>query len=55
MAMLDTHYSITGYKVRTMNPLTTRARHNAKRESIENYIIATVCGISLGVLCALFI
>ena len=38
-----------------MNPLTKRARHNAKRETIENYIIAGFSGIIIGAMLALSI
>ena len=39
----------------TVNPLTVRARHNAKREALENYAIAAFCGLCLGALCAMFV
>lgn len=38
-----------------MNLLTRRARHNARRETIENYIIAGVAGIIIGAMLALAI
>lgn len=41
--------------MKNRNPLTERARHNVKRETLENYAIAAFCGACLGALCALFI
>lgn len=41
--------------MKNRNPLTVRARHNAKREALENYLIAAFCGACLGALFALFI
>ena len=38
-----------------MNPLTKRTRHNARREAIENYIIAGFAGVILGTMLALSI
>lgn len=38
-----------------MYPLTIRARHNAKRETLENYIIAACCGVIMACLMAAFI
>lgn len=38
-----------------MNPLTQKARHNARRESIQNYIIAGIAGAILGAMLALSI
>ena len=38
-----------------MNTLTKRARQNAKREVIENYIIAGFAGVILGAMLALSI
>ena len=53
--MLAILCNITGYKVRTMNPITKRARHNARREAIENYIIAGFAGAILGAMLVLSI
>ena len=38
-----------------MNPLTKRARHNARRETVENYLIAGFAGAILGAMLALAI
>ena len=38
-----------------MNPLTQKARFCARREAIENCLIVAIGGITIGVLCALFI
>ena len=38
-----------------MNPLTKRARQNAKREALQNYIIAGFAGAILGAMLALSI
>ena len=51
----DTFLTIAGCKVNTMNPLTKRARRNAMREAIENYIIAGAAGIIIGAMLALSI
>ena len=55
MAMRAILCNITGYKVRMMNPLTKRARHNARRETVENYLIAGFAGAILGAMLALAI
>ena len=55
MAMQAILCSIIGYKVRTMNTLTKRARHNARRETVENYLIAGFAGAILGAMLALAI
>ena len=39
----------------TVNPLTKRARHNARRETVENYLIAGFAGVILGAMLALAI
>lgn len=38
-----------------MNPLTKRARHNARLEALQNYIIAGIAGAILGAMLALSI
>lgn len=38
-----------------MNSLTKRARHNARREALQNYIIAGIAGAILGAMLALSI
>ena len=55
MAMRAILCSIRGYKVRIVNPLTKRARHNARRETVENYLIAGIAGAILGAMLALAI
>ena len=38
-----------------MNELIKRARHNARRETVENYLIAGIAGAILGAMLALAI
>lgn len=38
-----------------MNPLTQKARHNARRETIHNYTIAGIAGLIIGAMLALAI
>lgn len=44
--------TLKGFK---MNPLTIRARHNLKRERLENYAIVVVAALVLAGLLAAFI
>ena len=38
-----------------MNALTKAARRNIRKETIENYAIAAICGLILGVMLAMAI
>jgi len=38
-----------------MNALTKAAKHSTRKQTIENYAIAAICGIILGVMLALFV